>query len=29
MERRRLHKMRRHSRHEMFRFRHNRHHRVI
>jgi hypothetical protein len=29
VERRRLHKMRRHNRHEMFRFRHNRHHRVI
>jgi hypothetical protein len=29
IERRRLHKMRRHNRHEMFRFRHNRRHRVI
>ena len=29
IERRRLHKMRRHNRHEMFRFKHNRRHRVI
>jgi hypothetical protein len=29
IEHRRLHKMRRHNRHEMFRFRHNRHPRVI
>lgn len=29
IERRRLHKMRNHNRHEMFRYRHNRGHRVI
>ncbi|HKB44860.1 MAG TPA: hypothetical protein VKC90_10740 [Chitinophagaceae bacterium] len=29
IERRRLHKMRNHNRHEMFRYKHNRRHRVI